>query len=330
MDLLLVALGAAVLGAAAIDVIATTISAGLPGGFLTRRLGLFMWRRAVSLADGRHGVLQVAGLTIVLSIIVVWVSLIIGGWLLVIQGLGGVEHSATGLRGSWTDALYYVGYTVSTMGNGDLVAITDPARLATVLASISGLLTLTMCITYLVPVLSATAHKRQLATVLHALGPTPGELAERLWPDGDLEANAGLTNDLAFRIREMTQQHHSYPVLHFFHARHRRTAVAPGIAALDEALHGVIPHDCEQVDRHRALPTAVHLLHESVGEFLQSLATTFVDTDVPEPPPIVLERGRTTTDDRVPRSERRQRLAAFCADDGWSWDDVTEPEPAPS
>ena len=329
MDIVIALAGLLVLGVVVADVVATTISAGMPGGFLTRRIGLWLWHRSVHLARGRHRALQVAGLGIVLTIIAAWVGLIILGWALVLIPLGGIEHGSTGLPASWADGLYYAGYTVSTMGNGDLVATTAIGRAATVLASVSGLLTLTMCITYLVPVLSATAQKPQLAATLYALGPTPGQVAQRLWPGGEVADDHGLTTDLAFRIREMTQQHYSYPVLHFLHSEHRRTAVAPGIAVLDEALHAALPHDCEDADADRRLPTPAHLLHEAIGEFLQSLAHAFIDTDVPEPPDTVVD-DVPQRQQRVPRADRRRRLAAFCADDGWAWEDVTDPEPAPS
>lgn len=335
MEALLVVSGTVVLLAAIGDIVATTITGGLPGGWLTRRIGSRAWGALRSSIRGRHRTMQMAGMGLVLTMLVSWIGMLLLGWWLVLLGVGDIEHASTGDPADAWEVLYYAGYTLSTMGNGDLLPTTTPGRAVTVIASTSGLLVLTLSITYLVPVLSAVSAKRSLAATISDIGRSPSELAAHLWDGRDAEGNRDVLLQLSQQIRQLVQAHHSYPVLHYFHSRHRKTAIAPNLAALDEVLTLVL------AARPGALPPGrlpVRLLRTAIDDLLDVLASTFIRAAEDPPPPPELDAvahlldadERAGAEERLqgaldPLAERRCRLLGFVRDDGWSWDDVVRP-----
>lgn len=316
MDALLAATGVVLLVAMLSDLVATAVAPSLHGGWLTRRGATGTWRLVRHVLGGRSRALQLSGLALVMGLVATWIGTLLVGWTLVFLGLGDLRTSTGAEAGVW-DTIYFAGYTLSTMGNGDIVPIGGGSQVLTVVAAISGLLTLTLAITYLVPVLRAAADRRVLASGITAIGTTPAEIARSLWPDRSTGRHDQVVLDLARHVRETTQAHSSYPILHFFRARHRRVALAPNVAALDEALATVVDDD------PTAAPVPERLLADAISALLDALTASFVRTRVVEPPPATLPGTDTG------RTERRRELAAWCIDDGWQWADVVGDERAP-
>jgi hypothetical protein len=134
------------------------------------------------------------------------------------------------------EKLYFVGYCLSTLGLGDYIPPSDRWRIATNLVSFSGLGTITLAITYIIPVLSAATEKRQLADLLHDLFPSqtstdgPDRLFERLdntvWPQLNLH----------------TERHLAYPILHNFSTRKKENSLALGLMKMHESLRSLSPN----------------------------------------------------------------------------------------
>lgn len=309
-ETLQVLLGGLVLVAALSDIVTTAVAPSMHGGWLTKRVGVALWTGARRLLPGSRQMLQMTGLGLVIGLVVTWIVSLLLGWTLVLHGFADLRASSDGAPAGWWDTLYYAGYTLSTMGNGDLVASTHVGQVLTVVASVTGLLALTMAITYLVPVLRAAADRRVLAATIHALGTSPTHIADSLWPDRTASPHDDIVFELAQSLRRMTQAHSSYPVLHFFTSRHRELAIAPNVAALDEALAQVVGDD------PAGAPLPERMLHEAVSSLLDALMASFVRIDVEDQPrQPALHDGQ-----RIERDDRRRRLAAWCRDDGWTWE----------
>lgn len=306
-----VALGALVLGVVLSDLVTTTVAPSLHGGWLTRRVGVALWSIARRLAAGRRRLLQVAGLALVVGLVSTWILSLLLGWALVMRGAADLR-TADGAPTGWWDTLYYAGYTVSTLGTGDVVPAGPVGQMLTVVASITGLLVLTMAITYLVPVLRAAADRRILASTIHALGTSPQQIADNLWPDAATGRHDDVVRELTQSVRHMTQAHSSYPVLHFFSARHVELALAPNVTALDEALATVVGEDPSEA------PLPERCLYQAISSLLDALMASFVRVDVQDTPPPPALHGI----DGPQRAERRRRLSAWCTDDGWTWEDA--------
>lgn len=291
--------GLLVLAGTLADLVATTLAGSLPAGWVTRRLGPMAWAAIRRGATGRHRLLQSAGVLLVLGLVLLWILGLWLGWTLVLWDTAGWTTSQD-RAASAVERLYAAGYTLTTLGVGDILPTTALGRVLIVVCSASGLLTLTLAITYLVPVLNAVTARRVLASTLNALGGDPEQVRERLWPAGDLQGTRATVEGLASDIRFVTQAHYSYPVMHFFHSPTPATAFAPALARLALAVES----QTERLDGATA-PLHLHLLTSAIEEHITVQIESFVTAG--------------------PGAEHpRGRLRAIVRDDAWSWD-IVEP-----
>jgi len=331
MTLLLMLAGAVVLGLAMTDVVWTTIAAGSGAGPLTSRLGGRLWAaaRAIHRRSQAPTVLTVAGVLIVLAVLVMWISLVLVGWLAIFASAdGAVRASTTGRPGDLVDRIYFTGYTVFTLGLGDYVPGDGTWQLATVLASGSGLVLVTLSITYLVPVASAVVQRRQLAGQISSLGESGSDIVVRAWNGSDFGQLTQSLSMLLPLVHTLRLQHLTYPVLHYFHAQTPRDAAAVKLVHLDQALsllgHGVA------ADRRPDAQT-IEALDGVIGEFLSTMEGVHI-TGAESPAPAAalspLADAGIPVDESGYRAHiegtvrRRRLLAAYLLDDGWALDQV--------
>ena len=166
-----------------------------------------------------------------LTVVSVWVLLLWIGWSLIfLSDPNSVIDSQTGVSTNGAEKAYFVGYCLSTLGLGDYIPNSDIWRIATNLVSFSGLGTITLAITYIIPVLSAATEKRQLADLLHDLFSTPltdvdvdrlfDRLDNTIWPDLNLH----------------TERHLAYPILHNFSAENKDQSLAVALLKMHTSL----------------------------------------------------------------------------------------------
>ena len=321
---LLVVLGLALLALTALDVFTTTFSLR-GGGPVTSRLARLLW--TVSLRSvRRHGALQVIGSAILPLTLVVWTAMFYAGWSLVfVGGDASVRDATTGAPASGWERVYFTGYVLSTLGNGELVPGDGAWRAATVLAALTGLAMITLALTFVTPVLSAVVKKRQTAHRIHLLGSDADEVLGRGWDGDRFGVLSSELRSLAPDLVALAQQHMAYPVLHYFHAAHPSTALAPQLLVLDDAVvllgHGVA------VD-HRPDPLSLRTVEGSIDALLVALASTHIERDGrPRPIPPLDGLGHlgipSVGDEEYERAAghlegRRALLAGFAAAGGWS------------
>jgi len=328
---LLVSAGLAVLLATLIDVVWTAVAAGSGAGPLSSRLSRGLWRAALRLHSrvAAPTVLTAAGVIIVLCVLLTWIVLVIAGWLLIFSSAdGAVRAASSGAAGDLTDRVYFTGYTVFTLGLGDYVPGEGVWQLATVLATGSGLMLVTLSITYLVPVASAVVQRRQLSSQIAGLGRSGHEIVIRGWNGTDFGSLGQNLSMLVPTLHMVRLQHLTYPVLHFFHSQSRLDAAAVRLTSLAHAVellrYGVSGHV-------RPDEQTLGAVEAALDQFLDTLDGVHISDDA-EPVPAadlsVLEEvgvpvDRATYQGAHAHSERRRRrLASYLRDDGWSSDDV--------
>ena len=177
----------------------------------------------------RGRVLAYAGPMEVAVTILAWFALLLVGWAAIYRpALGAGVVAATGTTdASWGTALYYSGYTLTTLGLGDVVAATPGYRLLTVLEAATGFMTFTLVISYFVTVYSTLTGRNSFALALHQRSARTGrgvDLVGALWRDGPIGATVHLA-EIANELRRLVQTHRSYPVLRSFHYRHEYDAL---------------------------------------------------------------------------------------------------------
>lgn len=303
------------------------------GGPLTGWLTRSVWAGCLQLPRSvLHRLMPGIGTIILMLTLTLWIALLwLGWWVLFSVDSGSVVESITKQPvGGWGQ-FYFVGFTVFTLGVGDYVASSDAWRVATAIASGSGLILITLSIAYLVPVVSAVVGKRRVAGTIAGLGSTPHALILHAWDGQGFDGLTHPLSSLQSDIEDIKQKHGAYPVLHYFHNRVRREQIALMLATLDEAIQLLRSGVAEE-----ARPQG--MLHEptraAIGELLVMLEGDFV-SPASEPPPVVslgpLREARlpVVSDEQYETAmqqerDRRRRLLGFVHDAGWAWQDVLE------
>lgn len=176
-------------------------------------------------------ILSYCGPVLVVLIAVVWVfTFALGFALLVWPALGeGVQTSQGKTPTDFATAFYYSGFTLTTLGVGDLVAKTDFWRLVTVLEAAVGFSIITASLSYLLSVYSSLTRRNTFALCLYhrsAGKVDAASLLVRLKGYGKFEPAMQEISSIAHEMLFLLETHHAYPVLHYFRFEDPRYALA--------------------------------------------------------------------------------------------------------
>ena len=323
---LLVPVGLILVGLVLVDLLWTTLGASAGAGPVTAHTSALAWRAVRGPGRrARSRVGRATGVIVVFVVLFSWIALLYVGWLLVFGAADrAVVSTATERPAGLAGRSYFVGYTVFTLGNGDLKPGASLWQTATVTATGTGLVLISLAITYLVPVVGAATDRRSLAGYIASLGESPAEIVRRSWDGSDVRALAPHLEALAPRIQEAGERHLTYPVLHFFSTSDPRTSAPVAIAVLHEALSllrsGIVPEV-------RLQPITVEPAWEAIGSFLDTLAGAFISpADDPLPPPdlaTLRAEGLPTVEERAflanleDQRKRRCLVAGLLSEGGW-------------
>ncbi|MDX1661986.1 MAG: potassium channel family protein, partial [Gemmatimonadota bacterium] len=268
------------------------------------------------------------GVPVVLSMIGLWIALTWTGWTLVfLSGTGNVVESATRAPVDVAGHAYFTAVTMTTLGSGDVIPAGPGWRLVAGATAFSGLILVTLSLTYLIPVVSAVVEKRRVAAYVSSLGGTPERILRVAWNGEDFSSLNDHVPTLVDAIELHTQRHGAYPVIHWFTSGDRRTALAPALAALHEALL-LVEHGTAGEDRPDASP--LRPLRKALNAYLDSMAGRYLDAsggsvETPAAPPLgwlenlgapVADPGRYEAALRG-AEPRRRALHALLIRQGW-------------
>lgn len=308
------------------DMFNTTVGLG-GGGPLSARLTVGLWRR---LPWGPGPMRGSAGGIISFCTIVMWMGLLWFGWTLIFLPVAdAVVRASTGEPADLVARIYFTGFTLFTLGLGDYRPSGSLWQILTALCVANGFLAVTMSATYLVPMLSAAAQKRAVASMIDSLGDTPEDIVINGWRDGNLLSLGSRLASIAPQIVSTAASHLSYPILHTFSTTHAGRALPVQIAKLSEALllveHGVSPEVRPAVLDISSAKRALSDFFHDVGQSGSKAAE-----DGPPPPDLarLVEAGIPTVGpedyDRAVAGRRGMRSRAFgiARESGWSIGDV--------
>ncbi|UPW00095.1 potassium channel family protein [Halorussus gelatinilyticus] len=237
MNVLYLGLGSILLLGTVGDLLWTTLWVEGGAGPLTTRLMEWTWRALSRGNGGRSRVLNLAGPVILVLSLVVWLVSIWTGWTLIFAG--GEDAVFDTIRGgplSWSDLSYFAGYTMFTLGNGGFAPRDGVWQFATVLATASGMLFVTLTVTYVLSVLDAVAQKHAFASGVTGLGTDASTVVTTYWNGEEFDGLDLQLDTFSSQIDTLTANHKAYPVLHYFHSRQATEDPAVAIAVLDETL----------------------------------------------------------------------------------------------
>lgn len=328
VPVVLVLVGAALVVLALVDLAITALPVAARGGPVTALLAKALWQLPPRRSErgAHHKALQAASFAIVVAVLVAWVALLWGGWSLVFMGGDSAVVEATSGRpaGGWA-RVYYAGFSAFSLGTGDYRPEGTLWQLASVVSVLTGMSVLTLSVTYVLGVVSAETHKRQVASSIAAMGVSPEAVLYRAWDGRSLRALETHLRMVSAELSRLAQQHFAYPVLHYLHSTDVKTAVPPNVARLGEVIR-IVRNDLRDVG-------VSALTLQSTESAIESLLATraHVDADLreqPPPPPDTeaLRAGGLPVAQNAPARlaeadvERRERLLGLVHTDGWRWD----------
>ncbi|MDO8862383.1 ion channel [Haliea sp. E1-2-M8] len=211
------------------DVIKTTLTTKGEGFLSAIVSGGFRNLASLSLRAGGR-VSEIMGAVSVLAIGSTWLAGLWAGWVLVFLGLpNAIEHSTHATTVGIYDYVYFVGFTLSTLGVGDFTPNGTLAQMATTLSSFNGLLVITLIVTYAVSVVSGVVARRVLAYKIYLAGGDEGDFQTRFESVDDFVAwIKDIRNDLIF----CTEQRLAYPVLDNFLSKEKSHSLAVQLTKL--------------------------------------------------------------------------------------------------
>ena len=314
-----------------LDLIWTTLGTH-GGGPITGRLTGVIWVTLVKFhrRHTSHRALSFAGSFMLAFVYVFWMALLWTGCFVLFSAKpAAVVDAHTRRVASAEERWYFVGYSVFTYGNGDLVPNGPWWRFAAVLVAAIGLGALTLAITFLMQVLSSVVMKRTLAAYISDIGGTANEILMRSWTGERFYGLDGHTATIGEQLHLVTEQHLAYPILQYFHSEKLRTASTVRVAALYEMAQileeGVAPH-------LRLPRITIYPLLDALTGYQDVLAGAFAKPAATTPPPPSLDflrdLGVETVDDAtfagaVERVAKTRRFfLGLVREDGWEWSDI--------
>ena len=274
---------------------------------LTSRLTTGIWKLfRVLIPSRKHRTLSLAGPTILLVTVVSWIIFLWFGWsLLFYADPGALVVKSTNSSPNFTDCLWYVAYTMFTVGNGDFVPQGGVWQVLSSLVAFTGMGMVTLSITYVLQVISAVANKRAFSSQITSIGKTPEEFVKKQWTGGGFGAIELQLNSLSGQLATLNEQHLAFPILHYYHAARVEKSQDVAIAVLDDALTLI---ELGVEEKYQPAQTILSSTRQSVDSFLTTVKMAFIKPakEVPPEPDISQLSGKEIP--FIPEQEFYQKL----------------------
>jgi hypothetical protein len=222
---------------------------------------------------GDRKVLELGGVIILVSILINWLLLIwISASLLFISQPDSLMNVETNSPTTVINKIFYTGYTLSTLGLGDMEATGNFWDVLTAVLSFTGLILISIAITYLIPVVSSEIIKRKISVSINTLGGSFNEILLNYWNGKDFKELEFPLISLIDPIILHAQNHKAYSVLHFFHSSDRKEAFVLNLTNLDEVI-SVLLHNIPS-DQRPSYNVPIRL-RKAITSYLITLHATF-------------------------------------------------------
>ena len=313
-----------------VDVVWTSLGTH-GGGPISGQVTRLWWKLAVRLHNFKHDrALSFAGSAIVAMLLVFWTVMLWAGWFCIFSASpSSIVDTQTHHPAPVTGRVFFTAYMISTMGNGDYQPNGDAWRLLASVATLGGIGTLTLAITFVVNVLNAVVAKRQLAAYISDIGDTPGKIIAMSWTGTRFDHLSEHLVEITGLLHLFAEQHLAYPVLHYFHSETERTAATLPVAALSELMLLVGNGVRQEVQMP---PMVLEPLQNALKAFAELICREFIEPDDEPPPPPSLDLLRgydipTVSEEAFlfaveQQRDRRRAFSALMRDDGRKWERI--------
>lgn len=231
-------LGTVILCFCILDFIWTTLWVDGGTGPITKKISRFTWQTIRKISGDHPKILSLTGPLILSFTLLMWIMLLWVGWTLVFAGAAdSIANPQNSQPITWIDRIYYAGYLIFTLGNGDFSPQLAWSKIASILATGTGMLFITLGVTYLLSVLGAVTQKRAFSESVEGVGQNGKQFVLNAWNGKDFKDLNLLLNTLAAQLGTIIAQHKAYPILHFYYAEDKKENIPNAVVILDEALN---------------------------------------------------------------------------------------------
>lgn len=230
-------LGIILLIAGIVDFTWTTLWPDGGAGPVTKRISLLFWMAIRWLSGGKSIIISLAGPIILIATIMTWILMFWTGWtLLFASDPDSLIDTNDNLPITWVERWYTIGYLLVTLGVGDYIMEEGLWQILAIFAAASGLVFITLGVTYVLSVLDAVTQKRAFASSVRGIGENVTEIVLNSWNGKNFNDIDLLLNSFSTQLSTLTAQHNAYPILHYYHSSKRNEESAVAVATLDEAM----------------------------------------------------------------------------------------------
>ena len=235
METFILILGLAIVTWTYLDFFYTTLSGN---GFGTIAWHVNDWVSRAVLSNRSKFIYDNSGPIHLLVTAFVWLVLIfLGVYIVFMSSDQMVINSQTKLPADAAEVFYFTCYTLSTLGIGDYVAGNDLSRVLTGILSFSGFIFLTICLTYLLSVITASMERKELALYISSMGENIEELYKFSILDDKLSTVTENGSDIKQLILKNASSRVFFPITQHFLAWKKIHSAEVQLASLYEVLN---------------------------------------------------------------------------------------------
>ncbi len=332
MSFFLLALGVSLTIAIIIDILITTLSPN-GSGFITSYVTRYTWELYLRVSNHKPKkiFLKSSGVFIICLVLTIWVSALwIGNTLIIYTDSYALLNSDDQPVTTFNKKLYYIGYVLSTLGNGEYKPSNNFWQLYTSIISFNGLILITVALSYVVPILEAVAKKRKLSLEIASFGMNPMEIIEKNWEKDQFASFVGQCQELKSEILLLSQLHLAYPILHYFHSTEIKTSLPICLSMIDEVINFV---NCAIEEKPFKKELGICKLNFALTTYLQTLNAAHI-APAKSTPPIpdykhlklkglpIIEDDNQVKENYNEIKNRRKLVSGYLLTDGWQWNQM--------
>ena len=209
------------------DIYATVLHSSARYGPVGESLNRLVWRAARAVAfrlsrANRHRLLNAVGPLLLPLLIVIYLVLLVTAFALVYYPRvpGGFVFAVEQPEPGWLDAVYFSGVTLTTVGYGDVMPRTTLMRIFALFESASGLIVISLAITYILTVYAALERKRAVAVSLYHQAGEGADVAGFIahhFVEGRFYGIRDALRTVTRDLQGLHESHIDHPVIHYFH-----------------------------------------------------------------------------------------------------------------
>ena len=221
------AAGSVLLALITFDIYATVLHSSARYGPVGESLNRSVWRLARGAAfrlsrARRHRLLNMLGPLLLPLLIVVYVLLLVLAFALIYYPHIPQDFAISEAHGQpgWVDAVYFSGVTLTTVGYGDVVPRVASLRFMALFEAASGLIVISLAITYMLTVYTALERKRAVAAQLYHQAGEGADVAGLIahhFVEGRFYGLRDALRTVTRDLQGLLESHIDHPVIHYFH-----------------------------------------------------------------------------------------------------------------